>query len=170
MNTACAGSLAPCPRHSRRHSRFNVQSQILSTLAADESSPTTCCSGWLNGYSVDMGLKIRPMRCSGRLCAASAAGGQSFRVVPSLPVQPATACCIDMPQTPFGRRNIAHGLSAMATVSTLSALSTCLPSAPITMLSAMTPPMVKAAISTVPIKLTALAIGLYLHWRACQTP
>ena len=66
-------------------------SMLLSTRA-DASSPTTCCSGWLNGDDVDMGLKSGAMRCSGRLCAASAAGGQSFRVVlPSLPVQPATA-------------------------------------------------------------------------------
>ena len=39
----------------------------------------------------------------------------------------------------------------MAAVSTLSALSTRLLSAPVTMLSAMTPQAVKAAISTVPM-------------------
>ena len=56
---------------------------------------------------------------------------------------------------------------AMTAVSTISALSTRLPTALVTMLSAMTPQAVKAAISTVPIKLTANAIDSSSYCLAC---
>ena len=67
--------------------------------------------------------------------------------------------------TAFGRRSIVDSAKNGCSIDTprLLALSTHLPTAPVAMLSAMTPQAVKTAISTVPIKLTAHAIGSYLH-------
>ena len=66
----------------------------------------------------------------------------------------------------FRNANIAP--SAMAAVSTLSALSTRLPAAPVTILSAMTPQTVKAAISTVLSKHTAHETGSVALALACK--